>query len=122
MAKNTNGMGAKALGGGADKVTNSGQRVTVGDSVYSTKPDAPSATEFRAGMVEGKPGMSKADPLAVGTTSTRKSAGLARSSLGPRFSPAITHRPGFVENASVQANGRTVPAVMGVRNSFYAEA
>jgi len=107
---------------GKERVINSGQRVTVGNSIYGMRPDAPSGTEFRAGMLEAKPGMSKPDPLAVGTTSRRKSAGLARNALGPRFAPAITHRPGFQENASTQANGRIVPGVMGSRRNFWSQA
>ena len=113
--KSTNGMGV-GKGGGREKVLNSGQRLTMGTQPYSMKPDTPSSSEFRNGMLEAKPGVDKSG-APVGGKSNRKNGGLARANVRAYGNATmITHKPGFVENASTQANGRIVPAVMGPKN------
>lgn len=116
----TNGMGRRGGGRSPDReiVINSGQRKTMGTSAYQMRPDAPSASEFRAGMVSHKEGVDKSD-APVGRTSKRRSAGLARTSLGARY--RITPNTNAVVKPDPRTLGSTkvVPPVMG-RSSFWA--
>lgn len=116
MAKGTNGTGRRALGGGKDKTLNSGQRPTAG---VPGRPDAPSGTEFRTGMLEQKAGMAVPDPLGVMGMSTRKSSGTTRTSGGARL--RISPNVNAVAKAEplTQKNLRTVPSVMGSRPNFW---
>lgn len=119
MAKgSTNGLGRG--GGGKERVINSGQRATMGTSVYSMKPDAPSGTEFRAGMLEAKEGFGKSD-APDNRTSKRKQTS-AQSSMGACYhiTPSVKSSAPGPDNR-VQANSRIVPAVMGARSNFWAE-
>lgn len=119
MARSTNGLGIRKSSG-KDPVVNSGQRKTIGTSIYAMKPDAPSATEFRTGMLETKEGFGKSD----GPDNMREAGGkgrksVMRSSMGARYGISEVGRPaqGF-EMQNVQSNGRIVPAVMGTRSNF----
>lgn len=122
MAKSTNGLGYGTRSGDKDPVVNSGQRKTVGTSIYAMPVDAPSGSDFISGMLEAKEGWAKSDaPVGVkepGGKGAKKFT--ASSSAGARYSisPNMYARGGFVENASTQANGRIVKATMGSRQNF----
>jgi hypothetical protein len=116
MAKgSTNNTGRTGLGKKADKVTNSGQRPTMGPGFM--RPDAPSATEFRTGMLEPKKD-AVPDPLGVMGAPARRKQVMARSAMGPRY--RITPNVNAVVPAepTTQRNLRTMPSVMGSRPNF----
>ena len=112
MAKNTNGMG---YGEGQWKDTS---RATVGDSIYHDKVDAPSASEFRAGTLTHKEGYDKQGDANMGTAGGRTHE---KQGMGARYTPQITHRPGFVEDARTQGNGRIIPSAAGSWAPFNAQ-
>lgn len=118
MASTTNGMGRGK--GGKEKVVNSGQRPTMGTSIYSMPVDAPSGTEFRNGMLEHRQGGDKSD--APDNRTSKRSQVSAQSALGASYhiTPSIKQSaPG--PDPRTQANGRIVPSVMGSRRNFWAE-
>jgi hypothetical protein len=113
---NTNGMGRRAVGrGDKDRQINSGNRPTMGTQVYSQPVDAPSGSEFRAGMLVGSHNAKDVGP------DTRKAnrKNVQRSPMGARrrITPNV--------NAVVQADPRTqttsrvVPPAIGSRSNFW---
>jgi hypothetical protein len=111
MAKDTKGMG---YGEGQWKDTS---RQTVGNSIYHDKVDAPSASEFRAGSLTHKEGYDKQGDANMGSAGGRTHE---KQGMGARYNPQITHRPGFVENASTLAAGRIVSSAAGSWSNFNA--
>ena len=112
----TNNKGRAALGKKADRVTNSGQRETMGPGYL--RPDAPSATEFRAGMLTPKHG-AVPDPLGVMGAPARRSRTMvsragARHRITPNVNAVVQPEP------TTQRNLRTVPSTMGARPNFNA--
>lgn len=120
--KSTNGMGNAGTGKSKDKVVNSGQRKTVGTSIYQQPVDAPSGSEFIGGMLEAKEGFAKSDaPVGVkepGGKGRKKFT--ASSSMGARYtiSPNMNAAHGFQPDGNTQANGRIIPPVMGQSRNF----
>lgn len=116
MAKgSTNEKGRAKLGQRADKVMNSGQRPTMGPGFM--RPDAPSATEFRAGMLEPKKD-AVPDPLGVMGAPTPRKRVMARSALGPRYRITPNVNAVVQPEPTTQRNLRTMPSVMGSRPNF----
>jgi hypothetical protein len=111
---NLNQRPAKASG---DKEITSANRPKMGTSAYGPV-DGPRSSDFRMGFMEAKPGMDKGEPILDGIGGRKQ---VMQESLGPRFAPAITHRPGFVPNGDTQRNTRIVPSVMGNRDAFWAQ-
>lgn len=115
----TNGMGRRATGRrGGDREINSGNRPTMGTGVYQQRVDAPSATEFRNGMLMAKHSGKSDAPDDRGGVRKRISA----QTLGARY----TITPNV--NAVVQADPRTlrssrvVPPVVGTGRNFWAQS
>lgn len=115
---NTNGMGRRAVGRrGQDRQINSGNRPTMGTGFYTKPVDAPSASEFRAGMVVPSHN-SKGEPIDPAVVRKRTKA---QTTLGARYhiSPNV--------NAVVQPDTRTltssriVPPAIGTRRNFWAQ-
>lgn len=121
MPRTMNNQGRTAARtGNKDRVINSGQRKTVGGSIYSQKPDAPSASEFREGFLRLK-GDAVPDPLGVMAPAVPRKKGTNRT-MGARLTISPnTHAVVPVEAAPTMANARIVPAVMGSRRNFWAE-
>lgn len=113
----TNNKGRAALGKKADRVTNSGQRETMGPGFM--RPDAPSATEFRAGMLRAK-GDAVPDPLGVMGAPAHRGRTMARSSMGPRYRITPNVNAVVQPEPTTQRNLRTVPSTMGSRPNFNA--
>ena len=116
MAKGaTNSTGRAGLGKKGDKVLNSGQRPTMGPGFM--RPDAPSATEFRTGMLEPKKG-AVPDPLGVMGAPAHRRQTMARTSMGPRYRITPNVNAVVKPEPETQRNLRTVPSVMGSRPNF----
>lgn len=113
----TNGTGRRSVGRTKEVVINSGQRKTMGTSAYQ-RPDAPSASEFRAGMLSHKEGVDKSD-APDNRTSRRRSAGLARTSLGARYRITPNTNAVVPQDTRTLSSSRVVPPVMG-RRGFWA--
>lgn len=115
----TNNTGRRSTGRrGQDPVVNSGQRRTMGTSAYSLRPDSPSGSEFRAGMLSHKEGFGKSD-APDNRTSRRRNAGLARTSLGARYT--ISPSMKVPQDPNVLRNTRVVPPVTGSGRNFWAQ-
>ena len=115
--KTTNGMG---VGKGGDGTNVNGQnRPTVGDSLYKAIPDQPSKTAFMEGAVRNKEGSARVGDATMGGSSIRQRTTVDR--LGAKYGVQITHKPGYVENASTLANGRIVPSVINRSQAFRAQ-
>lgn len=110
-----NAKGRARLGQKADKVINSGQRPTMGPGFM--RPDAPSATEFRTGMLEPKKG-AVPDPLGVMAAATPRKRVMARSAMGPRYRITPNVNAVVQPEPTTQRNLRTMPSVMGSRPNF----
>jgi hypothetical protein len=116
MAKGSmNEKGRAKLGQKADRVINSGQQPTMGPGFM--RPDVPSATEFRAGMLEPKKG-AVPDPLGVMAPATPRKRVMAQSALGARYRITPNVNAVVQPEPTTQRNLRTVPSVMGSRPNF----
>lgn len=115
MAKGMNSKGRAKLGQRADKVMNSGQRPTMGPGFM--RPDAPSATEFRAGMLTAKHD-AVPDPLGVMGAPARRGRVMARTAMGPRYRITPNVNAVVQPEPTTQRNLRTMPSVMGSRPNF----
>lgn len=119
MAKgSTNSMGRKAVGrGDKDRVINSGQRPTVGNSVFQQPVDAPSSTEFRAGMLSHKEGFSKSD--APDSRGGKRKGVMAQSALGARYHITPNVNAVVQPEPDTLRNTRVVPSAMGTGRNFW---
>lgn len=116
MAKGSmNDKGRARLGQKADKVMNSGQRPTMGPGFM--RPDAPSATEFRTGMLEPKKG-AVPDPLGVMAPPVRRGRVMARTAMGARYRITPNVNAVVPQEPTTQRSLRTMPSVMGSRPNF----
>lgn len=113
---NTNGMGRRGTGRTKDVVINSGQRKTVGTSIYQQPIDSPSSTEFRAGMLSQKEGSAKSD--APDSRGGKRKA-IRAQSMGARYTISPNVNAVVQPDARTQRSSRVVPPVMG-RRAFYA--
>lgn len=111
----TNSKGRAKLGQRADKVMNSGQRPTMGPGFM--RPDAPSATEFRTGMLEQKKD-AVPDPLGVMGAPARRKQVMARSAIGPRYRITPNVNAVVQPDPTEGRNLRIMPSVMGTRPNF----
>ena len=118
MAKSTNGLGV-AGNVGREKVINSGQRKTVGTSIYGIRADTPSSSEFRSGMLEAKPGVDKGDAVLGNKPAKGRKQNLVMGTMGARYtiSPNMHARGGFLAQ-DVQGQSRIIPSAMGSRKNF----
>lgn len=112
----TNSMGRRAVGRGGDKVTNSGQRATQGTSAYQLT-DAPSATEFRAGMLEHKEGFDKSDAPDSRKGGKRKT--IMAQSMGARYHISPNVNAVVPQDPQTLRSTRVVPAVSGTGRNFW---
>lgn len=111
----TNSMGRKALGRGGEKVVNSGQRQTVGTSAYQLT-DAPSASEFRAGMLEHKEGFGKSD--APDSRGGKRKA-IKAQTMGARYHISPNVNAVVPQDPQTLRSTRIVPAVSGTGRNFW---
>lgn len=114
-AGSMNQRGRAKLGQKAEKVMNSGQRPTMGPGFM--RPDAPSATEFRAGMLERKKD-AVPDPLGVMGAPARRGQVMARSAMGPRYRITPNVNAVVPPEPTTGRNLRIMPSVMGTRPNF----
>lgn len=116
MAKSTNNMGRKAVGRrGQDRVVNSGQRQTMGPGFM--RPDAPSATEFRTGMLEHKEGFDKSD--APDSRGGKRKQVMAQTTLGARYRISPNVNAVVPQEPTTLRSTRVVPAVSGAGRNFW---
>lgn len=116
MAKTTNGMGRGPAKPEGTNV-NGTNRETMGTSVYDARPDIPSRDAFMAGALREKEGSGKGSVLDPTSARGRTTV----DSLGAKYGIQITHKPGYVENATTLANGRIVPSVVNRSQAFRAQ-